>query len=286
MELGLAGKVALVTGSSRGIGRGIAVALAQEGCDLVLTGTDAAALKDAAAAVTKHGRKAETVAIDLRKDEAPTALTDAAKRAYGRLDILVNNAGTTKRGDFLTLTDADWTEGYALKFFAHVRLSRTAWPLLKASGGSLVSIGGTSGRVPTAGFTIGSSVNAAVAAFSKALADLGKTDGVQVNCIHPSYVDTERFARRVKADMERTGKSEAEVREWHRAGHRHHPARHHRRRRQSRRLHRVAARALAARRHRRSRRRRGEGVLVCLLVRNGSIHRSFPRKRESSLELD
>ena len=87
---------------------------------------------------------------------------------------------------------------------------------LKASGGSLVSIGGTSGRVPTAGFTIGSSVNAAVAAFSKALADLGKTDGVQVNCIHPSYVDTERFARRVKADMERTGKSEAEVREWHR----------------------------------------------------------------------
>jgi 3-oxoacyl-[acyl-carrier protein] reductase len=216
MELGLAGKVALVTGSSRGIGRGIAVALAQEGCDLVLTGTDEAALKDAASAVTGHGRKAKTVAIDLRKDTAPAALTDAVKSAFGRLDILVNNAGTTRRGDFLTLTDADWAEGYALKFFAHVRLSRTAWPLLKASGGSLVSIGGTSGRVPTAGFTIGSSVNAAVAAFSKALADLGKTDGVQVNCIHPSYVDTERFARRVKADMERTGKSEAEVREWHR----------------------------------------------------------------------
>jgi 3-oxoacyl-[acyl-carrier protein] reductase len=97
-----------------------------------------------------------------------------------------------------------------------VRLSRVAWPLLKAAGGSLVSIGGTSGLVPTASFTIGASVNSAVAAFSKALADLGKTDGVQVNCIHPSYVDTERFARRVKADMERTGKSEAEVREWHR----------------------------------------------------------------------
>jgi 3-oxoacyl-[acyl-carrier protein] reductase len=216
MELGLAGKVALVTGSSRGIGRGIAVALAQEGCDLVLTGTDETALKDAAAAVTAHGRKAKTVAIDLRKDTAPATLTETVQRTYGRLDILVNNAGTTKRGDFLTLTDADWADGYALKFFAHVRLARAAWPLLKASGGSIVSIGGTSGRAPTAGFTIGSSVNAAVAAFSKALADLGKTDGVQVNCIHPSYVDTERFARRVKADMERTGKSEAEVREWHR----------------------------------------------------------------------
>jgi 3-oxoacyl-[acyl-carrier protein] reductase len=217
MELGLAGKVALVTGSSRGIGRGIAVALAQEGCDLVLTGTDQKALAETATAVEKHGRKAKTVAIDLRHETAPAALTDAAKSAYGRLDILVNNAGTTKRGDFMSLTDADWADGYALKFFAHVRLSRAAWPLLKASGGSLISIGGTSGRVPTAGFTIGSSVNAAVAAFSKALADLGKTDGVQVNCIHPSYVDTERFARRVKADMERTGKSEAEVREWHRA---------------------------------------------------------------------
>ena len=216
MELGLAGKVALVTGSSRGIGRGIAVALAQEGCDLVLTGTDEAALKDAAAAVTARGRKAKTVAIDLRKDTAPGALIDAIKSTYGRLDILINNAGTTKRGDFLTLTDADWADGYALKFFAHVRLSRAAWPLLKESGGSLISIGGTSGRVPTAGFTIGSSVNAAVAAFSKALADLGKTDGVQVNCIHPSYVDTERFARRVKADMERTGQDEAAVREWHR----------------------------------------------------------------------
>jgi 3-oxoacyl-[acyl-carrier protein] reductase len=216
MDLGLTGKVALVTGSSRGIGRGIAVALAQEGCDLVLTGTDETALKETTAAVAAHGRKAKAVAIDLRKDEAPTVLTEAAKNAFGRLDILVNNAGTTKRGDFMTLTDADWADGYALKLFAHVRLARAAWPLLKASGGSLVSIGGTSGRVPTAGFTIGSSVNAAVAAFTKALADLGKTDGVQVNCIHPSYVDTERFARRVKADMERTGKSEAEVREWHR----------------------------------------------------------------------
>jgi 3-oxoacyl-[acyl-carrier protein] reductase len=216
MELGLAGKVALVTGSSRGIGRGIASALAREGCDLILTGTDEVALRSAADAVAAHGRSARSVAIDLRTDAAPAVLLAAATDTYGRLDILVNNAGTTKRGDFLTLTDADWTDGYALKFFAHVRLARAAWPLLKASSGSLVTIGGTSGRMPTAGFTIGSSVNAACAAFSKALADLGKTDGVQVNCIHPSYVDTDRFARRVKADMDRTGKSEAEVREWHR----------------------------------------------------------------------
>jgi 3-oxoacyl-[acyl-carrier protein] reductase len=216
MELGLKGKVALVTGSSRGIGRRIAVALAGEGCDIFLTGTDETMLKSAAAEIEALGRKAKTFAVDLRKPEAPAALIEQVKTGFGRLDILVNNAGATKRGDFFELTDADWADGYALKFFAHVRLSRAAWPLLKASGGSLVAIGGTSGLVPTAAFTIGSSVNSAVAAFTKALADLGKTDGVQVNCIHPSYVDTERFARRVKADMERTGQSEAEVREWHR----------------------------------------------------------------------
>jgi 3-oxoacyl-[acyl-carrier protein] reductase len=216
MELGLAGKVALVTGSSRGIGRGIALALAAEGCDLMLTGTDETALREAAGAVQALGRRTQTRAIDLRKDEAAAVLVEATRGCFGRLDILVNNAGTTKRGDFLALTDADWADGYALKFFAHVRLARAAWPLLRESAGSLVTIGGTSGRVPAAGFTIGSSVNAACAAFSKALADLGKTDGVQVNCIHPSYVETERFWRRIKADVERTGKDEAEVREWHR----------------------------------------------------------------------
>jgi len=216
MDLGLTGKVALVTGSSRGIGRGIALGLAAEGCDVMLTGRDEAALRGVVAEVEKLGRKAKSETRDLRENDAPAALAEAVRKNFGRLDILVNNAGTTKRGDFLELTDADWQEGYALKFFAHVRLARAAWPLLRASGGSLVTIGGTSGRIPIAAFTIGSSVNAAVAAFAKALADRGKTDGVQVNTIHPSYVDTERFARRVKTDMERTGQSEAEVREWHR----------------------------------------------------------------------
>ena len=216
MDLGLTGKVALVTGSSRGIGRGVAFTLALEGCDVMLTGRDETALREAAAAVEKHGRIVKCLAIDLRRDDAAAALVDAVRQNFGRLDILVNNAGATRRGDFLTLTDADWTEGYALKFFAHVRLARAAWPLLRDTGGSLVTIGGTSGRIPIAAFTIGSSVNAACAAFAKALADLGKTDHVQVNTIHPSYVETERFWNRIRADVARTGKSEAEVREWHR----------------------------------------------------------------------
>jgi 3-oxoacyl-[acyl-carrier protein] reductase len=212
MELGLRGKIALVTGSSRGIGQGIALAFANEGCDLMLTGRDENALEQTASDIRAKGRKAVICLLDLREKDAPEKLIAAVKRDFGALDILVNNAGTTKRGDFFALTEADWEEGYALKFFAHVRLSRAAWPLLKARKGSLVAIGGTSGRKPHATFTIGSSVNAAVAAFTKCLADLGKDDGVQVNCIHPSLVETERQWRRFRAEIERTGESEDKVR--------------------------------------------------------------------------
>jgi 3-oxoacyl-[acyl-carrier protein] reductase len=213
MELGLKGKVALVTGSSRGIGRGTALALAAEGCDLMLTGRDETALAEVAEKIRGMGRRAAIAVLDLRAKDGPERLIDALRHEFGGLDILFNNAGTTKRGDFFALTDADWEEGYALKFFAHVRLARLAWPLLKERGGSLVAMGGTSGRKPHADFTIGSSVNAAVAAFTKCLADRGKADGVRVNCIHPSLVETERQWRRIRAEVARTGLSEEKVRE-------------------------------------------------------------------------
>jgi 3-oxoacyl-[acyl-carrier protein] reductase len=212
MELGLKDKVALVTGSSRGIGRGIAEALAAEGCDVMLTGRDEKALEETASAIRAKGRRAASSTLDLREPGMAEKLIDQVRREFGGLDILVNNAGATKRGDFLELTDADWQDGYALKFFAHTRLARAAWPLLKERRGSLISIGGTGGRKPTAQFTIGSSVNAAVAAFTKCLADRGKTDGVQVNCIHPSVVETDRTRRRIKAEMERSGRPEKDIR--------------------------------------------------------------------------
>src|ERR1700730_2500100 len=106
MDRGLTGKVALVTGSSRGIGRGVALALAAEGCDVMLTGRDQAALDEAAAAIRKLGRRAAYWVGDLREKDAPGKLIEQVKREFGALDILVNNAGATKRGDFLELTDA------------------------------------------------------------------------------------------------------------------------------------------------------------------------------------
>ena len=124
----------------------------------------------------------------------------------------MNNAGATKRGDFRQLTDADWKDGFELKCFSHVRLAREAWPLLTASKGSVITIAGIGGKEPEAEFGIGSSVNAACVAWTKALADVGKAEGVQVNAIHPGRVETERLWRRIRERVKNSGLDEAKVR--------------------------------------------------------------------------
>jgi 3-oxoacyl-[acyl-carrier protein] reductase len=217
MSVELQGKVALVTGASRGIGRAIALELASAGCDLLLTARDREALDGVASAVRALTRKCEIHAADLRGEGEPARLAALAKERFGRLDILVNNAGANRRGDFFALADADWSAGFDLKFFAQVRLCRAAWPLLKDSGGSIVAIAGIGGRAPVADYMIGSSVIGAQLAFMKALADIGKRDGVQVNSVNPGSVDTDRFRHRLGIIMARTGLGEAAAIERHRS---------------------------------------------------------------------
>ena len=182
-------KTAIVTGSSRGIGRAIAIRLARNGIRVILTGRDHAALDS----VAKEIETAAVISLDLRIPQAAQQLVDFA----GRVDILVNNAGATKRGDFLTLSDEDWADGYALKLFGAVRLTRAAWPQLKENSGSLVNIAGVGGRTPGAEFTIGGSVNAALLSFTKAMSEVGIRDGVQVNAVNPGTIRTGRFAQRL-----------------------------------------------------------------------------------------
>ena len=191
----LEGKTAIITGASRGIGRAIAIRLAAEGARVVLCARDAAALMAVADAI---GEGASIAPLDLRLPESPTELVRLGVERFGRVDVVVNNAGATKRGDFLELTDDDWADGYALKLHGAVRLTRAAWPHLKAAGGSLINIAGTGGRTPGAQFTIGGSVNAALLSFTKAMADNGLRDGVQVNAINPGTVRTDRFAIRME----------------------------------------------------------------------------------------
>jgi 3-oxoacyl-[acyl-carrier protein] reductase len=213
MDAEFNGKVVVVTGGSRGIGRAIAVAFAGKGAQTVLAAMSADNLAAAAKTIAKTGAPEPlTVAGDLRKLEACEQVHARVREKFGRCDILVNNAGATRAGAFLDLADDLWVDGFALKYFACTRMSRLFWPMLKEAKGHVVNIIGGAARTPDPQFLIGGSVNAAMANFSKGLSQLGKREGVNVNVIHPGMTETERvtqlFAQRASA----SGKPTEEVR--------------------------------------------------------------------------
>jgi len=188
-----AGRAAIVSGASRGIGLGIAERLAASGMRVLLCARSAAALEAAAASLPG----AIACPADLRRPEAAERIVGEAIARFGRLDLVVNSAGATQRGDFLALDDAAWEDGYALKLHGAVRLTRAAWPHLRAQGGSVVMIAGVGGKQASADFAIGGSVNAALMNLTKALADRGVADGVRVNCINPGSIRTDRLVGRI-----------------------------------------------------------------------------------------
>ena len=195
MDLQLQNKVAIVTGASKGIGRSIAQTLAQEGMQLVIVARSRAQLDELAAPL---GGRCLVQAFDLTDADAPAAIVDETIARYGRIDVLVNNAGSTKRGDFLTLSEADWADGFGLKFYGAMRLSRTAWPHLRTSSGTIINIVGIGGRTGQAEFAIGGAVNAALLNLTKVLADRGVKDGVRVNAINPGGIATDRLQSRLR----------------------------------------------------------------------------------------
>lgn len=195
MDLHLTNKVGIVTGASKGIGRAIAQTLAQEGMRLVVVARSRHQLDELAAPL---GDNCLVQAIDLMHPDAPGAIVAETMARYGRIDVLVNNAGATKRGDFLALSDSDWADGFGLKFFGAMRLSRAAWPHLSSSSGVIVNIVGIGGRTGQAEFAIGGAVNAAMLNLTKVLADRGVKDGVRVNAINPGGIATDRLQTRLR----------------------------------------------------------------------------------------
>ena len=206
------GKVVVVTGGSRGIGRGIALAFAREGAQTVLASSSEPNLAAAAKVVAAEGPEPMTVAGDLRRLEGCQQLFKRVSERFQRCDVLVNNAGATRAGNFLELTDDQWLDGFALKFFGGVRLTRLLWPLLKASEGHVVNIIGGAARTVEPEFLIGGSVNAAAANFTKGLSRLGMRDGVHVNAIHPGQTATERTEQLLQQRAAAQGKPVEQVR--------------------------------------------------------------------------
>ncbi len=203
MDLGLKDKVAIVNGSSRGIGRSIALALAEEGCHVVLCARGEEQLRKTEAEVRAKGVEALGVVADVTKPEDVERLVSEAAAAFGRIDILVNNAGGSWAGD----EDEAWNATYQANILAAVRATRAVVPHMRQAGGGVIihiaSIWGReAGGVPTY-----NAMKAAMISHSKALALALAPDNIRVNAVAPGSIAFPggSWQRRLDADPEEMG---------------------------------------------------------------------------------
>ena len=184
MDLGLDGKVALVTGGSEGIGKVAARRLAQEGVRVVICARRADVLERAASEITQDGGQVLAVPADVTDPDQINHLFDVAIAAYGGIDILVNNAGKHMSGYFTDMTDEEWRDDLNLKLFAAVRCSRLAIPHMRARGGGrIINITTPAGKAPPARSVPTSVSRAAGIAMTKALSLDYARDNILVNTV-------------------------------------------------------------------------------------------------------
>ncbi len=191
MDLGLAGRRALVTGASKGIGLACAKRLASEGCDVILVARTATELESAAATL----RAAHNVGVVTRAaDLADSANVDALARDFPDIDILVNNAGAIPGGTLDDIDEARWRAAWDLKVFGYTNMARRFYALMRARRrGVIVNIIGAAGESLDAAYIAGSTGNAALMAFTRALGGAAPADGLRVVGINPGPIQTERL---------------------------------------------------------------------------------------------
>ena len=188
MNLDLAGKVALVTGSSRGLGLASARALAAEGCRVTLCARGAEALDRAAASIAATGGDVLAVPADVSTEAGAAAVVDRAVARFGRLDVLVNNVGKAGGGDIVSTSDAEWQSALDQTLFPAIRVSRLAVPHLRqAGGGVILMIASIWGRESGGRMTY-NAVKAAEISLAKAMAQQLATDGIRVNSLAPGSI--------------------------------------------------------------------------------------------------
>jgi 3-oxoacyl-[acyl-carrier protein] reductase len=195
MDLGLTGRVALVTAASKGMGKASAMGLAAEGARIVMCARTETDLKTAAEEI-RAKTKAEVLALpaDVTKKDDVTALVDRAMKAFGGIDILVANAGGPPRGYFEDMTDEQWQGAFDVSLLSVVRLVRAVLPSMKARRwGRILTIQSVSVKQPIPELLLSNAVRPGVAGMMKTLAgQLGK-DGITVNTVCPGKIMTDRF---------------------------------------------------------------------------------------------
>jgi 3-oxoacyl-[acyl-carrier protein] reductase len=194
MELGLAGRAALVTGASSGIGRATATALAREGVRVMLSARRREELEAAAAEARAAGGEADVVVSDLETVSGPRDAVEAAAARFGGLDILVNNGAPTAMGGLFEWQEDTYQQGFEGKALAYLRAARAAVPHMRAGGrGVIVNVAGLSARSANPGYVVGMMANRAIHALVRALSDELAPEGIRVLGLDPGAIATPRL---------------------------------------------------------------------------------------------
>jgi 3-oxoacyl-[acyl-carrier protein] reductase len=198
VDLGLAGKVVLVGGASRGLGYAISETLAREGANLVMCSRDAEAIETAAARLRQIANQASVVAVaaDVASAEGCQRFAQAALDRFGRIDALVCNAGGPRPGHFDEVEQADWSAAVELLLFSAVRLTRLVLPhMRRAHRGAIVYLTGFGVRAPglIADLILSAALRSAVTGMGRALATDLARDGIRVNSVLPGRIATDRL---------------------------------------------------------------------------------------------
>jgi 3-oxoacyl-[acyl-carrier protein] reductase len=194
MDLGLEDKIALVTAASRGLGRAVALRLAQEGAHVAICARGEEHLTQAAAEIeARTGREALPLPADVSDPSAAEALVGATVERFGRVDILVTNAGGPPPGQFLDLTAEDWGAAARLTLMSAVRLCYAAVPAMEEQGtGSILAMTSVTVKQPLPNLVLSNSLRLAVVGLVKTLADELAPSGIRVNAICPGWTRTAR----------------------------------------------------------------------------------------------
>jgi NAD(P)-dependent dehydrogenase (short-subunit alcohol dehydrogenase family) len=195
VELKLTNKTVLITGASKGIGLAVAEVFAAEGCNLHLAARNGEAMREAKRTIeASHGVKITVHELDL----STTAAMEQLAATAGDIDILINNAGDIPAGSLEVLDDAAWRRGFDLKLFGYITLSRLYYPKMKGKDGVILNIIGNSGENWDASYIAGSTGNAALMSFTKALGGRSLDHGVRVVAVNPGPVATDRMLKIMK----------------------------------------------------------------------------------------
>jgi 3-oxoacyl-[acyl-carrier protein] reductase len=203
MDLGIAGKSALVTGASRGIGLAVAEALVREGARVVMVARDGRVLEEAAERL-REGGEVHPVVADVATTSGVREAVTRARKAVGDPAILIANAGGPPAGRPTTLDDDAWARGFELTLMSAVRLARAVLPAMREGGwGRIVHVTSLSVRQPLLDLTLSNAFRAGVTAFARTLATEVAADGVTVNSVAPGYTATERLEELFSDDYAR-----------------------------------------------------------------------------------